>query len=197
MNLIHPTQTALVLVDYQQRLMPAIHRAPQLLIEAQCLADVAALIGLRTIGTEQNPKGLGPNVETLRQRCGTTLSKMHFDACADGLLELLRPPRSSALPDIVLAGCEAHVCLQQTALGLLRAGHRVHVVADACGSRSPDDHALAMQRLRQAGADIVSLEMVLFEWLRSCEHAMFKQVLQRLKARDRARAELAELGKVV
>jgi hypothetical protein len=197
MNPIHPTETALVLVDYQQRLMPAIHRARHLLVEAQCLADVAALIGLRTIGTEQNPKGLGPNVETLRQRCGTTLAKMHFDACADGLLELLRPPRSSALPDVVLAGCEAHVCLQQTALGLLRAGHRVHVVPDACGSRSPDDHALAMQRLRGAGADIVSLEMVLFEWLRSCEHVMFKPVLQLIKARDQAKAALASTGKVV
>lgn len=189
MDTIDAQRSTLVLVDYQLRLMPAIHHAARLLIEAECLADVAALLGRRIIGTEQNAAGLGGTVQGLRQRFGTLLPKMHFDACRDGLLDLLRPPRSDALPDVVLAGCEAHVCLQQTALGLLRAGHRVHVVAPACGSRSPEDHALAMRRLRGAGADIVSLEMVVFEWLRTCEHAQFKPVLQRLKLRDRAHGQ--------
>ena len=84
---------------------------------------------------------------------------------------------------MVIAGCEAHVCLLQTALGLLRAGQRVWVVAAACGSRSPADHALAMQRLQQAGAVIVSGEMVVFEWLRSCRHARFKPVLEQVRQR--------------
>lgn len=181
MNLIDPHRSVLVLVDYQRRLMPAIHRGAEVVAHATRLADVARELGLRVIGTEQNPQGLGPNEDALRQRCDTTLPKMHFDACADGLLDTLSAPGQASPTDVVMAGCEAHVCLLQTALGLLRAGMNVWVVAQASGSRSADDHALAMQRLRQAGAAIASVEMVAFEWLRSCEHARFRRVLKRLK----------------
>ncbi len=73
------------------------------------------------------------------------------------------------------------MCLLQTALGLLRAGLAVWVVAQASGSRKAEDHRLAMQRLLQAGARVVSIEMVAFEWLRSCEHRRFKRVLTLLK----------------
>jgi nicotinamidase-related amidase len=177
-------RSVLVLVDYQQRLLPAIHRGEQVVAQALRLADVARELGIRVIGTEQNPAGLGPNVESLRQRCASTLAKMHFDACEDGLLETLRGDAHAApAAEVVIAGCEAHVCLLQTALGLLRAGHRVWVVGPACGSRSPQDHELAMQRLRQAGAMIVSTEMVVFEWLHSCQHPGFKPVLALVRER--------------
>jgi nicotinamidase-related amidase len=172
---------ALVLVDYQQRLMPAIHRGAEAVGHAARLADIAHLLGLPVLGTEQNPRGLGPNVPAIRERCSATLAKMHFDGCADGLLERLREACGGEVGDVVVAGCEAHVCLLQTALGLLGAGLRLWVVAQACGSRTAANHALAMRRLRQAGAGIVSVEMVAFEWLRSCEHERFKPVLALLK----------------
>ena len=179
---ISPANSVLVLVDYQHRLMPQIHRGEQAVANAVRLADAARELGIRVIGTEQNPAGLGPNDDAIRQRCASTLAKMHFDACEDGLLELLRGGDPAAPPvEVVIAGCEAHVCLLQTALGLLRAGHRVWVVGPACGSRSAQDHALAMQRLQQAGAVIVSPEMVVFEWLHSCRHERFKPVLQLVK----------------
>ena len=113
-----------------------------------------------------------------RARSERTLAKTHFDACEDGLLEAL-----GDTGEVVIAGCEAHVCLLQTTLGLLRAGRRAWVVGPACGSRSSDDHELAMQRLRGAGAVIVSPEMVAFEWLHDCRHGSFKPVLQMFKAR--------------
>jgi muramoyltetrapeptide carboxypeptidase LdcA involved in peptidoglycan recycling len=81
--------------------------------------------------------------------------------------------------------------LMQTALGLLRAGLKVWVVAPACGSRSAQNHELAMQRLRQAGAGIVSLEMVAFEWLQTCGHERFKVVLKLLKEQPVARTGAA------
>jgi nicotinamidase-related amidase len=168
----------LVLVDYQARLMPAIHDGEAVVARALRLADAARLLRIEVLGTEQNPAGLGPNVDAVRQRCASTLAKTRFDACADGLLAPL-----GDCPDIVLAGCEAHVCLLQTALGLRRAGRRVWAVADACGSRAPADHALAMQRLRDAGAVIVGTEMVLFEWLQDCRHPAFKPVLTLVKGR--------------
>ena len=177
-NAIVASNSVLVLVDYQQRLMPVIHRGEQVIAEAVRLAEAARTLGLRVLGTEQNPAGLGPNVEAIRQRCERTLAKTHFDACEDGLLDAL-----GDVGEVVIAGCEAHVCLMQTTLGLLRAGRRIWVVGPACGSRSSIDHELAMQRLRGAGAVIVSPEMVAFEWLHDCRHASFKPVLQMFKTR--------------
>jgi nicotinamidase-related amidase len=181
MDLIDEGRCALVLVDYQARLLPAIHRGPEVLAEAARLADVARELGISVIATEQNPAGLGPNDEAIRRRCNRTLTKMHFDGCADGLLELLRDESGEPFAEVVVAGCETHVCLLQTALGLLRAGLRVWVVAQACGTRAPENHELALERLRQAGAVVVGAEMVIFEWLRSCEHQDFTRVLPLVK----------------
>jgi nicotinamidase-related amidase len=172
---------ALVLVDYQAKLIPAIHDAENVLRCAVLLAEAGHVLGIRVVGTEQNPKGLGPNVEDVRIRCDATVAKMHFDACEDGLIEELDRGRTAAA-QVVIAGCEAHVCLMQTALGLLRKGRQVWVVEPACGSRRPSDHRLAMQRLGSAGAALVSPEMVIFEWLRECEHPKFKSVLQLIKS---------------
>lgn len=176
------TRCTLVLVDYQAKLMPAIHRGAAAVRAAETLADAAHLMGLRVVGTEQNPAGLGPNVAGIRERCDVTLAKVHFDACADGLAAAIdaHGPR----PEVVIAGCEAHVCLLQTSLGLLRQGRRVWVVPDACGSRRAGDHALAMQRLGEAGATRVAVEMVLFEWLRRSDHPRFRELLSRVKSLD-------------
>ena len=183
---IDPARCALVLVDYQERLLPAIHQGDRVVAEAVRLADAARELGIRVVGTEQNPRGLGPNTAAVRDRCETTLAKMRFDACADGLLDVLLQGGTSGAPaptEVVIAGCEAHVCLLQTTLGLLRAGLHAWVVAPACGSRTPTDHAMAVQRLQDAGAVLVSPEMVIFEWLQSCTHERFKPVLQHVKAR--------------
>jgi nicotinamidase-related amidase len=173
-------RSVLVLVDYQRRLLPAIAEADAVVAEALFVARVAAALGVPVIGTEQNPDGLGPCVDSVRSACATVLPKSRFDATADGLTDALRTARP-AVADVVVAGCEAHVCLMQTALGLLDAGWRVAVVADACGSRRADDKALALRRLERAGALIVSAEMLVFEWLGSCEAPGFRDVLALVK----------------
>jgi nicotinamidase-related amidase len=178
-------RSVLVLVDYQERLMPAIHAAEAVVEAAFVLADAARALGIRVVGTEQNPRSLGPNAEAVRRYCDVTLPKMHFDACGDGLAELLSEGRAQGdRPEVVIAGCEAHVCLMQTALGLLDRGFRTWVVETACGSRRPSDKQAAMQRLRESGATIVSDEMVLFEWMRNCCHPRFKVVLELVKRRS-------------
>lgn len=176
-------RSALLLVDFQQRLMPAIHGAEAAIAEAQFLGGVAAALEIPVLGTEQNPAGLGPNDPRIAALCGQTLPKLHFDGCADGLVEALQRAQPG-LAQVVIAGCEAHVCLLQTALGLRRARLEVFVVPAACGSRMPNDHALAMQRLAQAGAQAVSAEMVAFEWLGSSANRRFKPVLDLIKARS-------------
>lgn len=181
---VDPARSVLVLVDYQARLLPAIADGAQVLDEAIALARLARTLGIPIIGTEENPAKLGPNDAALRRLCDETIAKSHFDACADGLLARLAACRPGSSPrDVVLAGCEAHVCLLQTVLGVLRGGDRAWVVPAACGSRRAADHALAMTRLQQAGVVCVNREMLAFEWLRHCEHPQFRAVLAQIKAR--------------
>ncbi len=178
----HTARSALVLVDYQQRLLPAIDGAEAVLRDALFLAGVARALGVPVIGTEQNPAGLGPNDERVRAACDATLAKRHFDGTADGLVDALRAQRPD-VAQVVVAGCEAHVCLLQTALGLRRAGLDVAVVPEACGSRRAADKVLAMQRLAAEGVALVGAEMLAFEWLHSCEHPRFRDVLALVKQR--------------
>jgi nicotinamidase-related amidase len=197
--LLDAEESQLVLVDYQQRLMPSIHEGEAVVANAVRLARAAALLGVPVWGTEENPAGLGETVAALRPLMGQVVAKMSFDGSAD-LLPRLRPPvrtggNARSLPKhlqkavpaaaergtLVLAGCEAHVCLLQTALGLLEAEFDVWVVADACSSRSERNRDAAFDRLAAAGVELVTTEMVAFEWLRSAEHEQFKEVLTLVK----------------
>ncbi|UJB63725.1 isochorismatase family protein [Acidovorax sp. YS12] len=199
--LLDAEESQLVLVDYQERLMPAIHEGAAVLANALRLARVAQLLDVPVWGTEQNPSRLGPNDAALRALCQKTLAKMHFSATEEGLGEWLRPPakpqggNARSLPKhlqksqapaperqaIVIAGCETHVCLLQTALQLVEDEFDVWVVTDACGSRTERNRDAAFDRLAGAGAELVTTEMVLFEWLRSCEHPAFKDMLGLVK----------------
>ncbi len=199
--LLDATESQLVLVDYQERLMPAIHDGPAVLANARRLAEAARLLGVPVWGTEQNPSRLGANDAALRALCQRTLAKMHFSAAEEGLGEWLRPapkpqggnarslpkhlqkPQQPAdeRPSIVIAGCEAHVCLLQTALQLVEDEFEVWVVTDACGSRTERNRDAAFDRLAGAGAELVTTEMVIFEWLGSCENPAFKEALALVK----------------
>ena len=200
--LLDASESQLVLVDYQERLMPAIFEGPAALANALRLAQIAQLMEVPVWGTEQNPSRLGGNDPALRALCQKTLAKMHFSAAEEGLGEWLRPPakpqqggNARSLPKhlqkpalqapergtIVIAGCEAHVCLLQTALDLLEDEFDVWVVTDACGSRTERNRDAAFDRLAGAGAELVTTEMVAFEWLGSCEHPAFKDVLALVK----------------
>ena len=200
--LLDASESQLVLVDYQERLMPAIFEGPAVLANALRLAQVAQLMEVPVWGTEQNPSRLGGNDLALRALCQKTLAKMHFSAAEEGLGEWLRPPakpqqggNARSLPrhlqkpaqqapergTIVIAGCEAHVCLLQTALDLIEDDFDVWVVTDACSSRTERNRDAAFDRLAGAGAELVTTEMVAFEWLRSCENPVFKDVLALVK----------------
>ena len=180
-SLLDARRGALVLVDYQSRLMPAIDGSAAVLEHGVFLGRLARLLDVPAFGTEENPASLGPNDDRVAALCTHTLAKASFDACSDGLGARLRGG-GRRVEQVVVAGCEAHVCLLQTSLGLLREGFAVFVVPDACGSRRPQDKALAMQRLAQAGAVLATPEMVAFEWLRTCDHARFRDVLALVKA---------------
>ncbi|HEV2935647.1 MAG TPA: hydrolase [Streptosporangiaceae bacterium] len=168
----------LLLVDLQQRLMPVIHDHDAVVARAVRLAEAAQLLDVPIRATEQYPAGLGPTVPPLAAYPQATLTKTTFSAAADPGFAALLPAGSG---QVVVAGCEAHVCVLQTVLDLLGAGRRVVLAADATGSRDPADKAVAVERARQHGAEIVTSEMVLFEWLRDARHPKFREVQKLLK----------------
>jgi nicotinamidase-related amidase len=200
--LLDAEDSQLVLVDYQARLMPAIHEADLVLANAVRLARIAQLLQVPLWATEENPESLGTTVDPLQPLvAGRVVAKMEFDGTGD-LLPKLKPPAKAqggnarSLPkhlqkapaqpargreSIVIAGCEAHVCLLQTALGLLEEELEVWVVTDACSSRTERSRDAAFDRLAGAGAELVTTEMVAFEWLRNAEHPRFKEVLALVK----------------
>ncbi len=179
--LMSAAHSQLLLVDYQSRLMPAIHAGDEVCANALRLAQLALALDIPVWGTEQSPEKLGANLPELRAACIRTLAKNRFDAVADGLADWLRPAADAGRAQLVVAGCEAHVCLLQTSLGLLDAGFAVWVVSDACGARSAHNHAAAMARLAAAGATLVTTEMVGFEWLRRADHPAFARWLALVK----------------
>ena len=167
-----------LLIDLQQRLMPVIHDHETVVARAVRLAEAARLLDVPVCATEQNPAGLGPTVPPLAAYPQVVLAKTTFSAVEDQGWSGLLPAGAG---EIVVAGCEAHVCVLQTVLGLLAHGRRVVLVADAIGSRDPADRAAAIERARQHGAEIVTSEMVLFEWLRDAQHPKFREVHKLLK----------------
>ena len=200
--LLEAEESQLVLVDYQARLMPAIHEGDLVVANAIRLARIAQLLHVPLWATEENPEGLGGTVEALQPVvAGRVLPKMAFDGTSVLLPRLKPGPKpqggnARSLPkhlqkaapapepgreSIVLAGCEAHVCLMQTALGLLEEELEVWVVTDACSSRSERSRDAAFDRLAGAGAELVTTEMVAFEWLRDAGHPRFKEVLTIVK----------------
>jgi nicotinamidase-related amidase len=163
----------LLLIDLQERLMPVIADHETIVARAVRLAEAATLLDVPVRATEQHPKGLGSTVPSLAGYPQAVMAKTSFSAAGDpGFAELL--PVGTG--HVVVAGVEAHVCVLQTVLDLLAAGRRVAWAADATGSRDPADRTAAIERARQHGAEIVTSEMVLFEWLRDAKHPSFKQV---------------------
>jgi nicotinamidase-related amidase len=199
--LLEAEESQLVLVDYQQRLMPALHEGAFALANAVRLARVARLMQVPIWGVELNAAKLGATEPQLREWMDTVVPKMTFGS-GEQLVPRLRPPvrpqagnarslpkhlrKPEPAPDagrstIVLAGCETHVCLLQTALELLEEEFDVCVVTDACASRTERNRDAAFDRLAGAGCELVTTEMVAFEWLRTAEHPLFREVLAIIK----------------
>jgi nicotinamidase-related amidase len=173
MRTIDPAASALLIIDVQARLLPALEDGTSLAANARRLLDGAALLGVPVVYTEQKPRGLGGTVPELAPGpSAPVVAKMSFDASGvDGVGAGL-----AGKSDVVIAGCEAHVCVLQTALGLVDTGRRVFVVGDAVGSRRRESKKAALRRMERHGVEIVTAEMVLFEWLGTAEHPRFREI---------------------
>lgn len=165
--------STLLVVDVQSRLLPAISGGPAIVANVKRLVRIASLLNIPIVATEHNAQKLGTTVGDLLPQGTSVVPKMTFDACRSEAFQARLPPGR----DFVVAGCEAHVCVLQTVLGLLEEGHRVFLVGDAVGSRAPSSRDAALARASHHGADVVTTEMVAFEWLDTAEHPNFRDVL--------------------
>ena len=175
---LSPKKSTLIFIDLQGRLMPSIYEGDKVLQQCIRIAKIAKLLAVPIIGTEQSPQSLGHNVGEIAQYCESTISKEHFDACQDGLIDVISKNREQ----ILIAGCETHVCVMQTALELLRQNFHVSILVDAVGSRKFLDRDIALHRLGTSGATLITVEILAFEWLASASNPSFKEVLELIKS---------------
>lgn len=173
--LIDARDSALLVVDVQGRLVPAIAGWQALLDHVIWLIRVARRLEIPVLACEQYPKGLGPTHPAVVAElpAGCIASKVHFSAVAGACHGL---DQAGGRSQYVVCGMETHVCVMQTVMELLAGGKQVFVVDEAVGSRRDADKALALQRMRDAGAAIVSREMVAFEWLRRADSEVFREI---------------------
>lgn len=179
--LIDRDNSLLLLVDMQERLLPAVIDSERTLRKAALLTVAAERMKVPVLVSEHYPKGIGPTsaVFSANISAGSVMHKIHFSCFADD--DCRRRIAAAARKQVVLGGTETHVCVQQTALDLKQDGYQVFVAADATSSRHEDDKSLAIARMRAAGIVIVSAEMVVFEWMRRADTPVFREMLALIK----------------
>lgn len=174
-------KAVLVVIDMQGKLAQSMYCKEQLFENVQKIIKGAQVLGLPLLLTEQNPKGLGPTISEIADLVPGVrrIPKLSFSCCGDESFskELSGLQRRQVL----LSGIEAHVCLYQTTVDLVGSGYEVHVLADAVSSRTADNKAIGLQKMRDAGASITSVETALFELLRAAEGPAFKQIISIVK----------------
>jgi nicotinamidase-related amidase len=182
--------SALLVVDVQGKLLERIDRKDETLANVVRLIKAANLLGMPVMATEQYPKGLGPSVPEIVELIPHRAEKTVFHCCAAApVFEALH---AQGIRKVTLAGIEAHVCVAQTALELLKANFYVQVPADAVSSRHAFDRDTALRRLEQAGAVVTSTEAAIFEWTETADHPQFKAISALIKEADLARSAAKE-----
>jgi len=180
-------RSVLVVVDVQERLFVAVPSGPKVAANIGLMLDVADALEMPVVVTEHMAGSIGHTIAELRDRLperAEIVAKTHFSAWDEqGFRDTSATLKDNGRTDYAVCGMETHVCVQQTALGLLAGGNTVRIVADACGSRDFEDRAVALDRLRAAGADIVTAESLAFEWLRRGDTPAFKKLLRTIRDR--------------
>lgn len=179
---IEPGESLLVVIDLQEKFVPYLWRAQRVLSGTRLMLDAAHALGVPVLVTEHNPKAIGGTVPEVTRylREDPVKDKMIFSCCGDdGIRAHLQA--QPAVKNIIIAGCETHICVMQTALEAQGLGYNVHVAADAVGSRMELDWRIGLERMRAAGVVISTAEMMAYELLRRADRPEFKQMLPAFK----------------
>jgi nicotinamidase-related amidase len=177
-------KTVLVVIDVQERLVPAMPEDIYLRLRntVAMLVEVAGLLGIPVVTTEQYPKGIGHTVPELAAACNeTVIEKVSFGCCGEPTF--LKALKNTGRTQVLITGMEAHVCVYQTVLGLLEDGYYVHLIRDAICSRNKTDYLAGVANAGQAGAVVTTAETVMFQMLQESTHEQFRAVSKLVKER--------------
>jgi len=179
--LIQADKSCLIVIDMQERLVPAMQAPARTIRNAATLMKAARCLSVPTVLTEQYPKGLGRTVPDLLKLADgvPVMEKLHFSCMKDD--DFSGYFKSLGRKQAVIAGMEAHICVLQTGMNLMEQGYEIFVVTDATSSRTPESEKACLDRLSAAGAGIVTTERVVFEWLGQASTPQFKELLPLMK----------------
>ena len=174
-------KTALVIIDVQEKLSRVMHEKQKLFENLQRLIKGIQILGIPIIVTEQNPNGLGPTVPEIAPLLTDSkpVTKFSFSCCGEE--PFLRQLEMLNRKQVLLTGIETHVCVYQTAIDLIEAGYEVHTVVDCVSSRTPENRNLALEKMKSEGARLTSVEIALFELLRTAASPKFKELSKIVK----------------
>ena len=175
--LIEKDKSSLVIIDVQEKLVSVMPKPHKFIDNIIKLQKAASILKVPLIFSEQYPKGLGKTINKIKEKNDfTNIEKTEFAIPLNSLSQI-----TEASEQIIICGIEAHVCVLQTAINLAK-DKKVYVVQDAIASRNEKDYLTALSRLdKHPNIQIVTCEMVLFEWLRSSDHPDFKTISQLIK----------------
>ena len=179
--MLRPENTGLIVVDIQGKLARLVHDSKALIANCEKLINGSQVLGLPIIFLEQNPDKLGGTVDELKSiiESFNPVTKYTFNGCAEpNFINILQAEK---IETWLVCGIEAHICVYQTAVGLLDLGYNVQLVNDCVSSRSQQDKALGVSRLKSEGAIITGVEMCLYELLQDCRKAEFKPILNLIR----------------
>ena len=180
LGLLNKETTALLVIDVQEKLMPVIHNNELILANVNRLIKGAAILHLPLIVTEQYPKGLGNTCKEVELPENADITEKMCFSCMQSS-DVMNKLQKLNVTSLILCGVESHICVFKTALEALENGYEVHVVADAISSRTTDNKIIALDRLKHAGAYIVSTEMILFQLIDEAGTDEFKAISRLIK----------------
>jgi nicotinamidase-related amidase len=180
--LLDRQRTALAIIDMQEAFRVPIADFSEVASRIAIMAEACKILSVPMIVTEQYPKGLGHTATEITLQLPEDLEpieKLAFSAC--GAREFDTRLRERHIEQVMVCGIEAHICVSQTTHDLLQLGYQVHLLSDAITARSPHNREVGLNKMVRAGAIGSSIEMALFEMLRSSEASEFKAIQKLIK----------------
>ena len=172
--------TILLVIDLQEKLMPAIYGSDKIIKNSKTLLKVFEMYGIKKIATEQYPKGLGQSVSEIKENLDDEciFSKTSFDAITDEVFSFLK---ENKITNVVITGAETHICVYQTVRRLLFEGYKVFVVEDAISSFNKEQKDLGLKAISDMGASLVNTEMIMFDLASNAKDKNFKEISKMVK----------------
>jgi nicotinamidase-related amidase len=181
-RILDPGDCVLVVVDVQEKLFPSVFEKELLEVDVARLIKAAMVMKVPILVTEQNPRGLGTTIPSIRKELGEHYRPIEKDSFSCWLAPAFRSKLAQMeRGQILMAGIESHVCVEQTALDLCAEGYQVHIITDAVTSRTQRNQLVGFRKMESHGSVLTSTESAIFELLVRSGTPVFKELLPMLK----------------